>query len=145
MKYLWKLTFKDKEVVEIPEDSAMRLRAAMARGDRFYTNPVRTFAIDQIKSLEKTSKIDTDGQRLLADADAALSKDKPIYVTLESGEVAVKALLLKMQVTKADWERYYSKNLCYRRLDDIGDGTVWLAYTRPAHLGIPTGHVLIVE
>lgn len=146
MNYLWKLTFRGGEEVEVPEDTAARLRQAIARGEKFYSNPVRTFAIDQIKSLEKTSKVDTAGQKLLADAEAALAGDKPILVTLPSGEVAVKALTLKRQITKSEWEKVYSKDPCYDRVNDgFNEGEIWIKYTRPAHLGVPPGHVICTD
>lgn len=137
--FLWELVKKDGEIIVLPEAAARDAKAQWVEGKVInFTN--QAIAPSQIKEIYATSRIDTAGQRLLADAEAALSKDQPIMVKLENGENAVKVLCLVKRVTTSEWNKRYSKDSTYSRVSTL-EG-YWVAYPRPAHLGIPPGQQL---
>lgn len=136
---LWQLKLMDDTVMDMPEAAAKLLQGAMARGDKFVNLPDRTIALHQVKSLDKTSREDTEGKKLLGQGINAFSGNVTVS-TDEHGYDYVQAIRVKKEVGQKEYTNYYSKHPAYKK--EPGDGFV-VSFTVAKDLGIPDGCELV--
>ena len=142
MDHLWRIDYKDGTTQKVSAVVANMMRTAILKGDKFVSSPTRTLSVYEIKNIEETSELDVDGATLLVAGESALSKGQPIETKLDTGELAIKSMEVKKKVTNREYSSYYAKHHGYRTVESDASG-VTIAFTRPSHLGIPSGCQLV--
>lgn len=136
---LWSLKLIDNTEMDMPESAAVLLKAAMARGDKFVNLPDRTIALHQIKTLDKTSREDTEGKKLLEGGLNAFSGQVQVFED-ERGYHYVKGITVKKEVGQREYTNYYGKHPAYKK--EAGDGYL-VSFTVAKDLGVPEGCQLV--
>ena len=122
----WILKLWDGEEIKVKPDNVKLIQDKISTGEGAITTPNRSILVKNIRDFVESDDLYTD-QKLIEDSARAFKE------ALINPDESVVIRWVKKDVTKRQWDKYYSQHIAYKKLND-SDSHVTIAWKQPVHL-----------